>query len=88
MTDAEYYMIKIKLEDRRKKVKALQELEKKNLYNFCGRADSGRWENVILTNEEGSVILQALLSIYKADIDRLEDEINGIDERDVERTVV
>ena len=28
MTDAEYYMIKIKLEDRRKKVKALQELEK------------------------------------------------------------
>ncbi|BBK22646.1 MULTISPECIES: hypothetical protein [Erysipelotrichaceae] len=88
MTDAEYYMIKIKLEDRRKKVKALQELEKKNLYNFSGRADSGRWENVILTKEEGSVILQALLSIYKADIDRLEDEINGIDERDVERTVV
>lgn len=88
MTDAEYYMIKIKLEDRRKKVKALQELEKKNLYNFSGRADSGKWENVILTKEEGSVILQALLSIYKADIDRLEDEINGIDERDVERTVV
>lgn len=88
MTDAEYYMIKIKLEDRRKKVKALQELEKKNLYNFSGRADSGRWENVILTKEEGSVILQALLSIYKADIDRLEDEINEIDERDVERTVV
>ena len=88
MTDAEYYMIKIKLEDRRKKVKALQELEKKNLYNFSGRAVSGRWENVILTKEEGSVILQALLSIYKADIDRLEDEINGIDERDVERTVV
>ena len=88
MTDAEYYMIKIKLEDRRKKVKALQELEKKNLYNFSGRADSGRWENVILTKEEGSVILQDLLSIYKADIDRLEDEINGIDERDVERTVV
>lgn len=88
MTDAEYYMIKIKLEDRRKKVKALQELEKKNLYNFSGRADSGRWENVILTKEEGSVILQALLSIYKADIDRLEDEINGIDERDVEWTVV
>lgn len=88
MTDAEYYMKKIKLDDRRKKVKALQELEKKNLYNFSGRADSGRWENVILTKEEGSVILQALLSIYKADIDRLEDEINGIDERDVERTVV
>ena len=46
MTDAEYYMKKIKLDDRRKKVKALQELEKKNLYNFSGRADSGRWENV------------------------------------------
>ncbi len=88
MTDAEYYMKKIRLDDRRKKVVLLQKLEKKNLYNFSGRADSGKWENVILTKEEGSVILQTLLSIYKADIDRLEEEINGIDECDVERTVV
>lgn len=88
MKDTEYYMKKIRFEDRKKKIEALQKLEKMNLYNFSGKADSGKWENVILTKEEGSMLLRTLLSIYKAEIDRLEDEINGINECDVERTIV
>lgn len=88
MTDVEFYMKQIRLEDRKKKISSLKNLEDKILYNFSGKNANGSWKNVILTKEEGSLILNTLLRFYGEDVKRLEEELHGIDGCNVERTIV
>lgn len=88
MTDVEFYMKEIQLKDRRQKIATLNSLKSKVLYNFSGKNTSGTWENVILTKKEGELILGTLLKIYEEDVERLEEELHGIDKSNVRRTIV
>lgn len=88
ITDVEYHMKDILLKDRKQKVKKLSKMKNKGVYNFATKKSDGSWENLILSNEDGSLILNTLIKVFEEQAGRLEEELNEFNGDNVIRTVV